>query len=175
VIHFTVSGNYDATLDYLVKPNKDSASAHFLVGRATNESELHPGSVVQLVDLDDVAHHAGSSFWDGQKGVNFFSVGIEINNLGPLTKRGAGFRDNYGHIYCYATPDPTPRNGFWWEPFSAFQYEQTAQLCVEATRAIPTITQIVGHSDVSPKRKIDPGPAWDWNSFRKLVTEKSIV
>ena len=54
VLHYTAGGDFDATVDYLVKPNPASASAHLVVARSPEEAKKHPGGVVQLVDFDDV-------------------------------------------------------------------------------------------------------------------------
>lgn len=53
-------------------------------------------------------------------------------------------------------------------PYTAAQYAMLARL-VKALRRRYPITDIVGHSDVAPGRKTDPGPAFDWSRFRRLA------
>jgi len=169
VLHYTASGALEPTVDYLCKTNPAKASAHYVVGRTAAEG------VAQLVNLDDVAYHAGESHYPDAKGVtkdgvSFFSVGIEICNWGPLTLDPDGYFEN-----CYrqrVTGRPAIKIGDgWWEKFTDFQYAAVAELCrlIMAKFPLITVERIVGHSDVSPGRKIDPGPAWDWDRFRDLI------
>jgi len=98
------------------------------------------GSVVQYVSFSDRAWHAGVSQLMGRERVNDFSIGIELE--------GSEFT-----------------------PFEEKQY----QSLVEAARAIrKTYTgisedRIVGHSDIAPGRKSDPGPYFNWTRFRTAL------
>jgi AmpD protein len=96
------------------------------------------GRVTQFVETDRAAHHAGVSSWRGRTGCNAFSVGIELVGDGE-------------------------------HPFTARQYAALARLCRDLRRAHPRISvrRIVGHSDVAPGRKTDPGPLFDWKRFRR--------
>lgn len=174
VVHYTAGGDFDATADYLAKKNPASASAHFVVARGPDDGQKHPGVVVQLVDLDDVAFHAGESSWDGQRGVNAFSVGIEICNWGPLNQDGNIFTTWSGAVYTAHLAEPVFCVGRWWEPFTDFQYEVVAGICAKIIAQFPEITpeRIIGHCDVAPGRKLDPGPAWDWDRFRELLSKE---
>ncbi len=53
-------------------------------------------------------------------------------------------------------------------PFADAQYQQLARLTRELQAAYP-IEDIVGHSDISPGRKTDPGPFFDWARYRSLI------
>lgn len=99
------------------------------------------GRVTQFVDTDRAAYHAGKSSWEGRGGCNDYSVGIELEG-------------DQRHI------------------FTARQYYSLARLCRDLMKAYPAIrrSRIVGHSDVAPGRKDDPGPKFDWRRFRKLLT-----
>ncbi len=94
------------------------------------------GSVVLLVPEEKRAYHAGVSFWRGRRALNDCSVGIEIVNP--------------GHAWGY-------------RPFPAAQMEAVRDLCrgILARHAIPA-RNVVGHSDVAPTRKQDPGELFDW-------------
>jgi N-acetylmuramoyl-L-alanine amidase len=72
VVHATVTPTTEATVDWFLTP-KSQVSAHYVVGR--------DGRIVQMVDDTARAWHAGVSELEGVKGVNDFSVGIEIVNL----------------------------------------------------------------------------------------------
>ena len=53
-------------------------------------------------------------------------------------------------------------------PYTAAQYAMLARLAKALRRRYP-IADVVGHSDIAPGRKTDPGPAFDWARFRRLV------
>jgi AmpD protein len=57
-------------------------------------------------------------------------------------------------------------------PFEGVQYERLAEL-TRALMATYPITDIVGHSDIAPGRKTDPGPCFDWARYRELLTDPS--
>ena len=95
------------------------------------------GEVVRLVDEDKRAWHAGASYWRGHKDVNSASVGIELDNPG----HGLGYR-----------------------AFADAQIEALVPLLHDIVRRhdIPR-ANVVGHSDVAPARKMDPGELFPWN------------
>jgi N-acetylmuramoyl-L-alanine amidase len=94
------------------------------------------GTVTQLVPEDKRAWHAGRSFWRGITDVNSASVGIELVN---------------------------PGHEFGYRPFADAQMEALIPLVAEikARHDIPR-ANVVGHSDVAPARKLDPGELFDW-------------
>lgn len=100
------------------------------------------GKITQLVDTDHVAWHAGKSEYWGRKSVNKFSIGIELENLGNL------------------------KGDF--EPFPEAQIGALLILIADLLDAYPSIKDIVGHCDVAPNRKIDPGPLFPWPVLDKL-------
>jgi len=94
------------------------------------------GVLYQLVDPIHRAWHAGISFWQGERDINSRSIGIEL--------------DNYGHQF-----GP--------EPFPSLQIDTLLNLLNELTKKykIPA-HRILGHSDVAPLRKKDPGESFPW-------------
>lgn len=102
------------------------------------------GTIFQLVDENNRAWHAGVSYWRGNTNINQRSIGIEIVNK--------------GHEFGYT-------------PFPKVQMEAVASLCSEilARHDIPP-RNVVGHSDIAPTRKKDPGELFDW----KFLAEKGI-
>jgi N-acetylmuramoyl-L-alanine amidase len=94
------------------------------------------GTVWALVAEDKRAFHAGVSHWRGHDGLNGRSIGIEIVNP--------------GHEWGY-------------RPFPAAQMQAVTALCqaILARHPIPA-RNVVGHSDVAPDRKEDPGELFDW-------------
>ncbi|WP_028304660.1 1,6-anhydro-N-acetylmuramyl-L-alanine amidase AmpD [Oceanospirillum maris] len=98
------------------------------------------GRVTQFVPLNKRAWHAGRSVFQGRENCNDFSIGIELE----------------GSDNC---------------PYSPQQYQSLAQVTCEICDYYPKITtdRIVGHSDIAPGRKTDPGPAFDWVRYRNSV------
>jgi len=95
------------------------------------------GTLVQFVSLNERAWHAGKSAWQGRERCNDYSIGIE----------------------CEGTDEV---------PYEAAQYAALRELLPKLLEAYPAITRerIVGHSDVAPGRKTDPGPSFDWSQIR---------
>lgn len=111
-----------------------AVSAHYLIP--------DDGRVIyQLVDEQRRAWHAGDSQWRGRAWLNASSIGIELVN--------PGYQD-------------TP-SGRHWYAFSDAQIERLIALLrdIQARHAIEP-RNIVGHSDIAPQRKVDPGPAFPW-------------
>jgi AmpD protein len=98
------------------------------------------GEIVQYVPFGRRAWHAGQSRWMGRERCNDFSVGIELEGTDALA----------------------------YEPA---QYAALSRLIAALCRAYPTLSpeRVVGHSDVAPGRKSDPGIAFDWPLLRALV------
>lgn len=94
------------------------------------------GVVWSLVPEECRAWHAGAAFWRGETDVNSASIGIEIVN---------------------------PGHEFGYRPFPEAQMRAVEALAAEtvARHAIPA-WNVVGHSDVAPRRKQDPGELFDW-------------
>ncbi|MFP5439899.1 MAG: 1,6-anhydro-N-acetylmuramyl-L-alanine amidase AmpD [Gammaproteobacteria bacterium] len=101
------------------------------------------GSLVQFVSIDERAWHAGKSSFDGRENCNDFSIGIELEG----------------------TDD---------RPFTQRQYRRLVALSVLLLRACPGITpeRVVGHSDIAPGRKTDPGPCFDWPRYRAALAAR---
>lgn len=168
VIHYTASGPDFETAAYFAK-RAAKTSAHLVIRR--------DGTPVQCVPFNMIAWHAGKSRWTdaGRRtymNLNRHAIGIEIENWGPLRKSAAGWVSwsgtlvNGSRVIEARHKFGTPNGG--WEMFTPAQIEAT----IEAARLICAayrISEIVGHDDIAPGRKSDPGPAWDMASFRRSV------
>lgn len=95
------------------------------------------GSIRQYVPFTQRAWHAGASSWQGRSRCNDFSIGIELEGCDE-------------------------------EPYAAAQYEQLAQIIPALLQVYPRLSAqaIVGHNDIAPGRKTDPGPYFDWPRLR---------
>jgi N-acetyl-anhydromuramoyl-L-alanine amidase len=91
------------------------------------------GAITQYVDFNRRAWHAGISSWEGRDVCNDFSIGIELE----------GTEDR---------------------PFEARQYEMLEAVLGALFETYPRLSleRVVGHQDIAPERKWDPGPCFDW-------------
>lgn len=76
-MHFTTGTKMESTISHFKDPSS-GVSTHLLIGR--------DGRVVQFLPFDRIAHHAGFSWWERQSNLNNFSIGIELDNAGLLSK-----------------------------------------------------------------------------------------
>lgn len=99
------------------------------------------GSLLQFVPLSKRAWHAGESCYQGLEKCNDFSIGIELEGDDDV-------------------------------PYEKTQYKILSEVASQLIRYYPAITleRIVGHCDISPGRKTDPGSMFDWAYFRSLMT-----
>lgn len=169
VIHET-AGRLDAgsAADWLCNP-RSGVSAHFTIERS--------GEVVQHVACDVVAWHAGKSSWDGRQNCNGFSIGIELVGPGALVKMGSSGKAWFGGTWPLAeceqcTSPPHGGTGYW----LAFTPEQLAAcrgLVAALLKAYPRITDVRGHFEISPGRKVDPNPTFDMDAMRALCAGRT--
>jgi AmpD protein len=98
------------------------------------------GSLTQFVKFTDRAWHAGQSSYLGRPACNDFSIGIELEGVDEIA-------------------------------YSAEQYDALADAVAALCDAYPRLSpdRLVGHSDISPGRKTDPGPAFDWARAKALI------
>jgi AmpD protein len=102
------------------------------------------GAITQYVNFTERAWHAGKSCYQGREACNDFSIGIELEGTDELA-------------------------------YEAAQYHALAHVVAALCVAYPTLSpgRVVGHSDIAPGRKTDPGPAFDWGRARMLIGEAS--
>lgn len=98
------------------------------------------GRVTQYVSFNERAWHAGVSSFEGREKCNDFSIGIELEGSDK-------------------------------QQFTEEQYRELAALTKRIMAAYPQVTKqrIVGHCDIAPERKIDPGRYFDWNYYLNLL------
>jgi N-acetylmuramoyl-L-alanine amidase len=154
VLHFTAL-NYERSM-YALKDG-GGVSAHYLIPELQDSS--YPNSnleVIQLVDENQRAWHAGMSYWDGRRNLNDTSIGIEIVNV-PNCLHKPVVTGTHGGEYAAHKNCQFPN-------FDAEQIELLIELAQGILQRHPDIepTKVVGHSDISPNRKNDPGPRFPW-------------
>lgn len=126
LLHYTGMPDDQQALGWLCKEESE-VSSHYFIHR--------DGAILQLVDENARAWHAGKAFWKGESDINSCSIGIEIANSGD-------------------------------EEFTPEQINAVTVLCKDlmARHSIPA-HRVLGHSDVSPGRKIDPGVKFPWQKL----------
>lgn len=132
-------------IDALFTNTLDPAAHPYFAGIAELRVSAHlcirrSGSVTQYVSFDERAWHAGASSFEGRSRCNDYSIGIELEG----------------------TDD---------RPYTARQYRRLVRVATQLQQRYPRITgpRIVGHSDIAPGRKTDPGPHFDWPAFRRAL------
>ncbi len=102
------------------------------------------GALTQFVPFAQRAWHAGVSMFEGRANCNDFSIGIELEGTDTL-------------------------------PYTQAQYAHLAAVTRVLMKVFPALTpaRIVGHSDIAPCRKTDPGSAFDWTFFRELLAQSA--
>ena len=163
VLHYTAGASVNSCVNWLCNPAA-KASAHLIIGKN--------GEVVQLVGFDTVAWHAGKSEWKGRKNLNQFSVGIELDNAGLLEKRADGYYTHFNkkiendQVILATHKNNTTEEA--WEAFTPKQLEVVQQICTLLIDKY-NIKEIVGHDDIAPQRKVDPGPAFPFNKVVNAI------
>jgi N-acetylmuramoyl-L-alanine amidase len=154
VFHYTAGRNAQSSINWLTNP-ASNASAHLILGR--------DGSITQLAPFNIKTWHAGVSNWDGIKYINQCSIGIEMDNAGPLNQVGTKFEAWFGTEYPASQVlhakhkfDEEPR---WWHTYTEAQIDAALELSRLLTSTYG-LKEIVGHEDIAPDRKRDPGPAF---------------
>lgn len=156
-MQITPSPNFDhrQPLEGMTAPTIDTIILHYTgmptadeaMGRMCNpasEVSAHyciyeDGTLHQLVDPDFRAWHAGVSYWQGREYLNHSSIGIELVNP--------------GHDHGY-------------QPFPDAQIDKLMNLLAAlANRYAIEEHRFIGHSDVAPDRKIDPGELFPWQTL----------
>lgn len=165
VIHYTAGSSLSSAVQTLRDPAV-KASAHVVLGR--------DGTLKQLVSLNRIAWHAGRSHYQDRSGINRYSLGIELDNAGRLNKVGPEYRSWFGRSYprqeVFAGVHRNETELSYWHAFSEAQLERTFELCRFLAERLG-IHHIVGHEEIAPHRKADPGPAFPLNKLRQMIFE----
>ncbi|CRL49595.1 MULTISPECIES: N-acetylmuramoyl-L-alanine amidase [Pseudomonas] len=148
------SANYDSRIQFVVVHYTNASlerslqllthgevSSHYLIG------DDKGATIYKLMDENFRAWHAGESEWQGRTWLNSSSIGIEIVN--------PGFKD-------------TPTGRLWY-PYSEDQINSLIVLLKDISKRYNINPHaIIGHSDIAPLRKLDPGPLFPW---KRLAAE----
>lgn len=161
VMHYTAVTTAKSTLNWFA--NKDAkASAHLLIDR--------DGSITQFAPFNVITWHAGESQWNGLTGLNRSAIGIEIVNGGRLQRSGGAWicptdrkvvaDDDV--VNARHKNETQPDN---WQDYTPEQVEAAIKVATLLVKAYG-LKDVVGHDDIAPHRKSDPGPAFPLANVR---------
>ena len=158
VIHYT-SIDWENSLKVLTNERYE-VSSHYLIPEGGDDTYSDQIKIFQLVDEENRAWHAGISKWEERTNINDQSIGIELVNQAECSVRQGSQYDYTNNYICL---------------FSEFDSDQIDQLILLLKDILSRHdeikpTYIVGHSDISPDRKFDPGPKFPW----KMLYENGI-
>ncbi len=147
VLHYTAI-TYQETLKRFGDENYQ-ASSHYLIPELPINNQF---VIYRMVPDNKRAWHAGLSFWQGNRSLNASSIGIEIENLG----------------FPEADENQPLMLRRWYPYASKKQIEVVAEVAKRVINEYGiTPSRVVGHSDIAPGRKFDPGPLFPWEQLYK--------
>ena len=164
VIHYTAGSSAAGTIGWFQSP-ASNVSAHLVIAR--------DGAITQMVPFNRAAWHAGQSRWGNLSGLNRYSIGIELDNAGqllqsggkwvsPLTRRSYPASDVTVALHKHDPPGAAPCG---WHAYTPEQIEATLE-CGLALVGHYGLADVLGHDDIAPGRKRDPGPDFPMQSVR---------
>lgn len=160
VMHFTAAANAKEAIAWLTDKQSKS-SAHVVIDKH--------GSITQLVPFNRQAWHAGDSQWKGVTELNRHSIAIELDNRGVLAGGPGEWHlgsqrvpDTGVYVQAHKSEPQVPRG---WDRYPIHQINAAEELAALLVRTYG-LEDVLGHEDISPRRKLDPGPAFLMEEFR---------
>lgn len=157
VIHFTAGATGRSSIDFWKTSAAKGANAHIVIER--------DGTIIQCRPFNRTCGHAGASRWKGFANLNQSTIGIELANAG----------DDFGAL-SWARKQPgfdssrlRHKNGGDFTEWENYRVPQLAA-CEAVSKALVAryrLDDVIGHEDIAPTRKNDPGPAFPMQSLRE--------
>jgi len=167
VLHFSTTDSVGSILKFFANAQA-TVSTHLVIDR--------DGKVTQLVPFDIEARHAGGqSTWKGLVNLNQYSIGIDFINAGQLTLEGdqwkswSGIKYSMSDVYLQKNTATGEVTG--WHKYTVQQIQAAKRVIHALLSAYPTIEAVLGHSDILPGRKVDPGPAFPIEQMQEVVKQ----
>jgi len=161
VMHLTTGTQIQSTINHF-RGAGSGVSTHLVIGR--------DGRVIQMVPFNYAAYHSGIGAWEGDDRINYKSIGIELDNAGRVSLDEKGNWVKRKHIIpadrvklARHRSDPVDRH---YEDYTPIQLE-TAKRVAQALVKKYELIDIIGHDDISPDRRYDPGPCFPMKEWRK--------
>ncbi len=161
VMHFTTGTRIESTISHFKNPSAGVAT-HLLIGR--------DGRVVQFLPFNVPANHVGPGGWEGERGLNRFSIGIEMDNVGPVSFVKGKWRRK-----TVIFEEDEIEKAVHWKELGMRAWEKFLPVQVEVTRKIvralldkyqESVIDILGHDQVNIRNRLDPGPSFHLEDFR---------
>jgi N-acetylmuramoyl-L-alanine amidase len=160
VMHYTAGGSAQESIGWLARSDA-KASAHVVIDKK--------GGITQMVRFDQRAWHAGESRWKGVEGLNGHSFGIELDGFGEVFGGPGKWRFRSTSVpdadVLVAAHRNEPGRQRGWAKYPPAQLAAALELARLLVRTYG-LEDVIGHDDISPGRKWDPGPAFDMAGFR---------
>lgn len=169
IIHYT--GSYvgiKGDINTALNP-ESRVSWHLTIGR--------DGSIKQTANFRQIAWHAGKSFWNAKQvnrtytNLNKYSIGIELDNAGLLTKKDNKFYTAYGQEVPLSNVFMDTTNNTW-ELFSENQINLCNEIALKLAKHYNCV-DILGHNEIAPDRKVDPGSAFPLQDLKEKLYAQS--
>lgn len=164
VIHYTAATTARSTVNWFMKKIA-YASAHLLIDR--------DGSITQFAPFNKITWHAGQSRWANLYGLNKYSIGIELVNGGKLVKSENSWccpidrkKIPANQVMMTTHKNEETENG--WHEYTKQQIDAAIEVGALLTSHYH-LKDVLGHDDISPFRKTDPGPAFPMSSYRSAI------
>ena len=163
VMHYTAGSTAEGAVCHLCDLEKE-VSAHLVVSRDLR--------IFQLIPFNIPAWHSGVSKWNDRTSLNQYSIGIEIDNAGKLDfiegKFISWFEKEYPENEVVKLKHVNREQEEYWHKYNQEQIELLQEISKILIKKYE-IKELLGHDEIAPDRKIDPGPAFPIKDFKKLV------
>lgn len=164
VMHYTAATQAKGSVSWFLS-REAKASAHLIIDR--------DGSIIQFAPFNVLTWHAGVSSWNGLVGMNKYAIGIELVNGGRLARSGSVWicpvdkkAVAESEVIIAKHKNDITESG--WQSYTEIQLETAVEVASILVKTY-NLKDVVGHEDIAPHRKSDPGPAFPMSSFRSKV------
>lgn len=164
VMHYTAATEAKGSISWFLN-REAKASAHLIIDR--------DGTITQFAPFTTICWHAGVSEWNGLVGLNKNSIGIELVNGGRLARSGNNWICpvdkkivQEGDVIIARHKNEMTESA--WQTYPAVQLEAAMEIAAFLVRTY-NLKDVIGHEDIAPHRKCDPGPAFPMGSVRSKV------
>lgn len=167
VMHFTSGATAKSSIDFWKTPEAKGASAHIVIDR--------DGTVYQCRPFNRTCGHAGASKWTDPNtgrvyaGLNSCSIGIELANGGDSASLISRFSKLPPYVGRHKHGGPIKS----WEQYPELQLKAAREVASLLVKRY-NLDDVVGHDDIAPERKVDPGPAFPMLEFREFLGFKGL-
>jgi N-acetyl-anhydromuramyl-L-alanine amidase AmpD len=154
VMHFTSGASAMSSINFWKSPEAQGASAHFVIDR--------DGTLYQCRPCNTTCGHAGKSSWKEFRSLNTCSIGIEFANAGD----SADLIKRWSKLPALRAQHKNGGSVREWERYTPEQIN-TGKLLAQVLVKRYKLDAILGHDDIAPDRKVDPGPAFPMAEIRR--------